>query len=841
MRYFNDTYANYYYVYDIESTKYEKNIETPVMGYSYLHGIKKYYFDVNMTKDNIEKYSDNYTPFRTNASMENEFIQINNEAVENDVKVIILVHNLTYEFYNAIFNMPTFNKLLQEDSKRVFAISSTKILNIKIGNLVFMDSLLLFGKSLLLCGNEVGMTKNEEHKTYNEIWTSESNLPEWEYSYNENDLDIVAVYFSKFLKVLNIDNLTDFIKTRVMTNTGMVKYVCKQINTKKALSIQQRITKETQVSITPEVQKWIENYVFRGGVCISVPCNTFVINNQVHSIDFASAYPAVMVTAVYPKGKLVRGNGSRVRELYNELTNDFDYKSLWKSERLYQPTKMFLFKCRLKNVSIRQFSNDNEIMYLSSSKCEGLYNGGLIVNGKVIECKELITSGTELDFILLSLFYTFDLDEVIEEYLPEKIGRLSEYKIKSISKFAVEKEGFKKLENACSNYETFINKCNEKLVNNLTYGNIFEETNETPTPNNMKHIKDICHSYLMNAKAKLNAQYGIGVQHQFQQEIVYNNYQFDIKEEETLNWNRNENYLQGIYITAHTRFRLLLMARHLIENNFNIVYFDTDSIKVMGDKEKLLNIVKDWNNKVKCLRTQLINIMYEDNLFLSNFGNFDYEGTYDHFITHGSKRYVSVTNGQVSCTISGVNKKANSSGATLFYKKYGLERLHYWWCGLNTLFDYPLCRRSVNFIPKEPMLIDDVVTDDNGKQCRIHQYSCEGISEKDCGYLLSSFYTVKDPLLRWYMYCKTQNGLFIDVCMKPHTIKLLNPVYDSDGYIIDGTIQVEKGYTIEKYSENLFKKWNKYFSKDKTMNYDDVIYKITHNFRNGVLIMNDTE
>ena len=47
MRYFKNeqiNYSNEFYVYDIESTKYEENVDTPTMGYSYLHGIKKYIF-----------------------------------------------------------------------------------------------------------------------------------------------------------------------------------------------------------------------------------------------------------------------------------------------------------------------------------------------------------------------------------------------------------------------------------------------------------------------------------------------------------------------------------------------------------------------------------------------------------------------------------------------------------------------------------------------------------------------------------------------------------------------------------------------------------------------------
>ena len=845
MKYF-DNFSNEYYVYDIESTKYEYNKDTPIMAYSYLHGIKKYKFNIDMNKDNIKENSYEYIPIRTNYDMEKFFIDINNNAKINKVKVLILVHNLTYEFYNAIFNMPTLHKLLEEDSNRVFAISSTKILNIKIGNLVFMDTLILFGKSLGMCANEVGMTKNEEHKTYNEVWTEKSILPKWEYNYNEHDLDIVAVYFSKFIKLLHLssNSITDFMKTKIITETGMVKYVCRKINTKEALSTQRKIVYETQRSITPEIQKWIENYVFRGGVCISVPNNTFCINEKVHSIDFASAYPAVMCTAIYPKGKLTKGNGSRILELDNFMcSNNFSYEYFWNTTNLYQPYKFFLFKIKIKNIKIKEFANGNEIMYLSSSKCEEISNDCLIVNGRIIAGSSLITSGTELDYIIMRLFYDFDIDYIIDEYVPDKLGLLSEYKILSISKFAVDKEGFKKLENSCDSYENFINKYNSILYENITYGDIFSTTNVKVDNNNIEHIKDVCHTYLMNAKSKLNAQYGIGVQHQFQQTIKYTDYHFDILDDEKLNWNKNENYLQGIYITAHTRFRLLLMARHLIEKGFDIVYFDTDSIKLMGDKDKLFSIINEWNRMIERLRTKIKNKYKGKNLFLSNFGNFDYEGTYDYFITHGSKRYVTITNDKCSCTISGVNKKANSGGATLFYKKYGLEKFYYYWCGLNTLFDYPLCKRSINFIPKEPMLIDDYITDNNGDVCHIKQYSCEGISEKDCGYLLSSYDNCMHPLIRWYFYCKSVGSTKhnYNLCLEPHSIVVENPVYNEDGLLISGNIEVKDGYVVEKYAEKMFNKWAKYFSEIKTMDYNDIIYKTTHNFSNGVLIRNDID
>ena len=133
MRTYN--FSNQYYVYDIESTKYEKADDCPPLAYSYLHGIKQYTFTTEMTKDNIAEFSKNYISIRTNEDMEKVFTHINEQAEINNEQIVIFVHNLTYEFYNGIFNMPTLHQVLTDNPKNVFAISSTKIIKITIGTL----------------------------------------------------------------------------------------------------------------------------------------------------------------------------------------------------------------------------------------------------------------------------------------------------------------------------------------------------------------------------------------------------------------------------------------------------------------------------------------------------------------------------------------------------------------------------------------------------------------------------------------------------------------------------------------------------------------------------------
>lgn len=829
-------FSNTYYVYDIESTKYEDG-EVPIMAYSYLHGIKAYNFNSDMTKDNIEDYSYDYKPFRKNEDVYKYFYNLNLNAKEKNEKVLILVHNLTYEFYNAIFNIPELHRYLTENPNNIFAMSSTDILYVRIGNLEFRDTLKLFAKSLKICAESVGMKKNEENKTYNEIWTDNSKLPQWEYDYNEHDLDITATYFCKFVNLLKLqdDTINGFIKTKILTNTGMVRWTCGKINLKRDIQNQMLMVKESQQSINELIQDWIERYVFRGGFCKSIAFYTFRLNRLVHSIDFASSYPGNMVTASFPSGKIIESK-NLVIELYEKLKNfsDKDFIDEYFNTNIYKPEKHFIFKAKLNRLKLKQRLNENNIPYISYDKSENIV-GGLVCNGSVYSADSIDVSGTELDLILFCMYYNFELTEVVYEYTFEKSDYLTDYKIFSISSFAIEKEGFKKLEN-CKTIDEFEKMLNKTLYGEKTYKDIWNLTGLDYKEESFDKVIETCHTYLMNAKNKLNALYGIIVQHQFQQNISYKDYGFEVSETKDLKWNKKELYIQGVYVTAHARFRLLLMALKLAIDGMSLIYFDTDSIKCSGDIEVLKRNVEEWNKITNVLRDKIIKIFRQkgEEIFLSNFGNFDYEGTSDYFITQGSKRYLSVKNDKVKCTISGVNKKRTSQGMTIYYKKYGIEKLFVEWFGLNVLYDYNLSLRSINFIPKEPMLIKDVVIDDNGEKQVVEQFSCEGISERDCGYLLAGFEDFVSPNIFWYSFCELVRKDNVKVNTKPHTIKLKNMKFDDEKEnLIDCDFIIEDGYTIDKYAENMIKYYEKYTDERKYQDFNDELHAAIHDYSAG--------
>lgn len=95
------------------------------------------------------------------------------------------------------------------------------------------------------------------------------------------------------------------------------------------------------------------------------------------------------------------------------------------------------------------------------------------------------------------------------------------------------------------------------------------------------------------------------------------------------------------------------------------MYCDTDSIKVHWNnaiaKEKFLN---------KC---DLFRLTFEENCKnnpltlqvwdnIKDLGNFDYEHTYNEFVTFGNKRYLTRINDEIGCTFAGFSRKDIGEG-----------------------------------------------------------------------------------------------------------------------------------------------------------------------------------
>lgn len=118
----------------------------------------------------------------------------------------------------------------------------------------------------------------------------------------------------------------------------------------------------------------------------------------------------------------------------------------------------------------------------------------------------------------------------------------------------------------------------------------------------------------------------------------------------------------GVFVTALARRNLWSGILHFKDD---YIYSDTDSIKCLH-LEKHLDYINSYNALCETKLRKMCahyGLVYEDELLpktikgeVKPIGIFDHDGHYDIFKTLGAKRYMVCEDGQLSLTVSGVNK-----------------------------------------------------------------------------------------------------------------------------------------------------------------------------------------
>ena len=267
------------------------------------------------------------------------------------------------------------------------------------------------------------------------------------------------------------------------------------------------------------------------------------------------------------------------------------------------------------------------IPYLSLAKTKSWNFLGGIDNGRILYAGLCETTLTELDLDIVIKQYTFSKVIVTtamvsqKDYLPEK-------------------------------YRDVIRKYYERKTS-------------------LKGATDPEEVYQYNkSKALLNAVFGCSCQDPIHSEILYddgnytniNLYDFPDKAEEALK-KAHFPYQWGVYVTAY--------ARHALQDAIDkagdkMVYCDTDSVKVCGEID--LSKINARREKIASRMGAVSN----DRKGVPHYmGVFEYECTYDRFITQGAKRYAYEMDGKLSVTVSGVSKAVNPKTK----KTYAAEEL----------------------------------------------------------------------------------------------------------------------------------------------------------------------
>ena len=267
------------------------------------------------------------------------------------------------------------------------------------------------------------------------------------------------------------------------------------------------------------------------------------------------------------------------------------------------------FICRVAFDNIRLIDKFWPIPYLSKDKSRNI-KGGLFDNGRILSAEHAETTVTDVDLKILFDEYSFGNVYVSDVYY-SRYGKLPPAYIHNIEKYFRGKTSLK------------------------------------GTDDDYNYMK---------SKNLLNSIYGMSAQDPVKQSILYDagNFRLDTVPNEEL-YNKYmkrafQPYQWGVWTTAHARKALedgIKIAGH------NCIYVDTDSVKFIGDAD-----FSEFNKNAISLSKQSHAFADDIKGKTHYMGVYEQEQTYARFKTLGAKKYVyEYEDGEVHCTIAGVNKK----------------------------------------------------------------------------------------------------------------------------------------------------------------------------------------
>ena len=555
-----------------------------------------------------------------------EFIQMLNVLsveldLNKDKRLMIYCHNLSFEF-------EFMRKWLEWE--KVFAIDSHKpVYALTTGGIEFRCSLLLSGYSLEKLAENLQYFKIKKlvgDLDYTLMRHNKTPLTKQEISYCVNDVKIVMCYIAERI----IDD--GGISLIPLTKTGYVRKYCRNScfytpGKPREKDSKRRIYREIMngLRLTPDEYLQLKRG-FQGGF---THCNAWAngkVFHNVTSFDFTSSYPCTMIAEQFPMSSSERINNITPDEFYHSLS-----------------CYCCLFDVEFINIKPHLW-NEN---YISISRCWDKAIPYIVNNGRLVTAPMIKTTLTEVDYMIINMFYDWDSMRV-SNFRRYKKGYLPTDFVKSILKLYQDKTTLK----GVSGKEVEYLKSKEML--NSCYGMCVTDIVREEYP-----YTD--HWLTSDEKKEKNKESAIA---------KYNN-----------SPSRFLFYPWGVWVTAYARRNLF---SGIIEFGDDYLYSDTDSIKVIN-AEKHMGYINDYNKRI---REQLQLAMKYHKLDITSIepltqkgkkkclGVWDFDGHYSRFKTIGAKRYiVEYSNdkrnekpGKIELTVAGVKK---SDAMPYLLKKYG--------------------------------------------------------------------------------------------------------------------------------------------------------------------------
>lgn len=506
--------------------------------------------------------------------------------LSNDKKLVVYVHNLSYEFHFL------YNLFYVSD---VFCIDKRKVLKCILDD--FIELRCSYYLSNMNLSKFIENTPNTQHikalgdLDYSKLYLPSTQLSSKEYGYCYNDVCGLFECIRERLKEFNLNQIP-------LTSTGYVRRECRK-NMNKNLNNRKIFEK---LALNQEVYDLLRD-CFRGGNTASNRYHTNVILDNVSSYDMTSAYPYVMLSEKYPMSKFI----------YYDLES---FKELDYYNKRYCTIGYYYFS----NIKLK---NNIPIPYIPISKCLTVVKDEdlIVYNGRLISSSGIKIALTNIDYEIIKNQYDYDYDDL------------------RVENFYFARKGFLPKE------------LRETII----------EYYELKTQ--LKGINDKEYEY-MKSKNKLNSLYGMIVTNIQRKEIL-----FDSEKDEVFSYgekglledyykSRNNflSYQWGVFVTSFCRKNLQTAIDRFNKygTSLDVVYCDTDSIKYLGNYDKVFKEINDeWLKK--CKDSGIINYAERDNkkYYL---GVYDFEGTYQKFKTLGAKKYAFLKNDKYGITVSGLSK-----------------------------------------------------------------------------------------------------------------------------------------------------------------------------------------
>lgn len=547
-----------------------------------------------------------------------DFEKVLKDISSPDCYKIIWVHNLSWEFtflMNIFYKKYTITGMCAREVKKPIEFKIEEL------NIIFRCSYMLTNLSLAAAGKEyTNVNKHVGDLDYNKERSPLTKLTRKELGYCSGDIEVlyevIKAHKEEYKHLARIP----------LTSTGTVRMALRE-------QVNYWYIKDMQ-DLVPERKIYMMLWAaFSGGYTHTNILHSNTTMYDAMSEDAASAYPCVLCTMKYPCSKFMKCSFR-------------DY-----SDKKQREQYAFLLYVRLRNVKSKYYNH-----YLQDAHCVNKDNKRLlnrnirdrktgkiikkkeatIDNGRIMSCKECFTYITDVDLEIIKKNYECDI-EVIEcykaykDYLDKRVIRfiLDLYKNKTTLKGIKEKEVIYKRDKAR------LNSCFGMSVTNPL------KSSAELDPDQMWSIADIHDISYIDKRLD-------DMKHSFST-LFY--------------------YATGVWCCAYQRANLMKVALSSHDIDRDIIYFDTDSIKLIN-AEKYMDIFTSYNlDMIEKYR----NVMerYPDDFTLKDFmpadkhgvlhpiGFWEFDGAYSELKCLGAKKYCyrDKEDGELHITVSGVSKK----------------------------------------------------------------------------------------------------------------------------------------------------------------------------------------